>query len=215
MKDQNTIIELYLSGLIDADEFINQIRFNAELKEYLRCFIQEEKLHNSHNIIWSHFSYDALAKCNFDLYKHIKDICRLDGTIGDNLNLFSIVKYFYSFFFPQIICTTRYEECFSLYLLSVQDCFDGPEVRKMVYHIINDVYTTVKNPKERIIEAKKRIHEAFHFEGKRPYWIQGEEWPMGNRTPMTFMKSNKIKGGKIYFFEDKETGENKKIVQYY
>ena len=62
----------------------------------------------------------------------------------------------------------------------------------------------------------ENLKKAFHIEhSKRPYWIQGGEWPMGKNSPMQYISRSKIPDGVKYIFQDVDTGEIREIEQFY
>lgn len=128
--------------------------------------------------------------------KHIQKICRFDGSIGDNLNLFGSIQCVYCALNPSFRYTTKYEDAFDLYLESVQDCFDGPDVSQVTESIIRNALD-ISTKAGRRKRAKAEIKEYFHADGKRPRWIQGPEWPMGKYSPMKFEKQ--IKTAKVHY----------------
>ena len=52
-------------------------------------------------------------------------------------------------------------------------------------------------------------------DNKRPRWIQNAEWPAGKNSPMKYLYRKSISDGSEYYFEDVDTGEVRKIVQFY
>ena len=223
MNERNIMIEQFLCGNMDITDFIDLFLHDNDLQDYLRNILSNKEYHSPDHPIWARFSFDALHTFDFDIYEYMKNarmgpnrkIYEFDGEIGNNLNIFGIIEYFYTYFFPDAKCTSYYHDCFDLYLDSVQDCFEGPEVLDQVNAVINDVLQSFQLKTKRKTEAKKRVKELFHYEGKRPFWIQGPEWPMGVKTPMAYLESKKIADGKEYVFYDADTGERRIITQYY
>ena len=69
---------------------------------------------------------------------------------------------------------------------------------------------------KRIKEIRENLKKAFHIEhSKRPYSIQGGEWPMGKNSPMQYISRSKIPDGVKYIFQDVDTGEIREIEQFY
>lgn len=147
---------------------------------------------------------------NSDLWASHPDI-----RIGKYLNIFSLLKKAYLYYYPDIVCTRRYEDVFDVYLDAVGDCFEGPEVCALVEQIILDAMQLSAKTK-RVKQARTVLRDVFHIEGsKRPRWIQGPEWPIGSRSPMQFTGQKKAGETVDYTFQDVDTGDIRTIRQYY
>ena len=136
-------------------------------------------------------------------------------SIGDQLNVFAVLKNGYSYWHPDFDFTDKYEQEHRLYLAAVGDYFEGPEVEHIVEKIIEET-AKIEPRSKRLKEAKQRIKNTFHVEGnRRPWWIQGPEWPCGKHSPMKYISRKKIPDGIAYLFEDVDTGEQRTVEQYY
>lgn len=208
-------IERMLVGELDISDFIVLLKSDPALLAEIRALLPADAVNNPDHPIWKKYAWDALNKSGFDLVKHILSICRLDGTIGDNLNLSSILAIFYSYAHPNVHCTTKYRDECSIYLDISADCFEGPEVEGLVEQIVKST-ATIKAKSKRMKTAKAMVYEAFHItDRKRPRWIQGAEWPHGKSSPMRFLESKHISEGVQYIFQDVDTGEIRVVEQYY
>lgn len=210
-----SIIEQMLTGQIDMPEFIAQFKSDIQLQNQIRDLIPESAKNNPSHELWERIYYGSFKNNDFDFVRFLHWICRFDGTMGDNLNIFSVFQSIYTFYQPNIKCTMKYEKAFNLYLAVVRDCYDGPEVQHIVEAIINNALP-LKTKAQRIKQAKQDIEEQFHIaDTKRPRWIQGPEWPMGKNSPMAFL-SQKRKGELVqYSFVDVDTSDEKIVEQYY
>lgn len=204
-----------LTGQISMKEFIVALNQDSQLQKELSALVPKDARNNSFHDLWKRYSYAALQKTNFDLYLHLLKMFDFDGTLGDNLNIFSAIRVVYCYRYPETQCTTMYEEAYDLYLDTINDCFDGPEVADIVEKIIQKALQ-IKGKGNRKKAAKCVMVESFHItDGKRPRWIQGPEWPMGSMSPMKFL-SQKRKGEQVeYTFEDIDTGTIRVIKQFY
>jgi len=210
-----TIIEQFLDGSLDIKPFMKMVREDRVLQDSIRALMPKEAIRNRDYPLWTKVSYEAYEKCNFDCLEYLFKICRFDGSFGDNLNCFSILKNVYSFVNPELPFTERYEKEFMFYLDVVQDCYDGPEVREVTREILREL-VDVKPKSKRNAMAKQRIKDIFHVErNNRPRWIQGAEWPMGQTSPMRFIK--RIRSGEEvqFHFIDLSTGKTKVVRQFY
>lgn len=215
-KEQSVeMIEKLLMGQIEILEFLSAFCADAGLCNTLRDLLPTDAVNNPQHELWKKISYDSFKQNQFDLIKLLKWICRFDGSFGDNLNLFSTIKIIYTYANPSIKCTTYYSDIFDLYLDAVKDCYDGEEVRMLVQKSLKEA---LKEPtkRKRIPKAKETILTLFHIDGqKRPRWIQGPEWPMGQQSPMKFV-SQKSNGECVcYCFVDVDTSEERTVTQFY
>lgn len=204
-----------MSGVTDIEAFITRFCRDAQFREEVDLLLPREAIGNREHEIWRRYSYDAYAACGFSCSKHICELCKFDHSIGDNLNIFSIVQVLFSYRYPNIICTTKYIDLHDLYLDVVKDCFDGPEVSPLVNEIIcSAAGRPTKTARKRI--AYELIKSSFHIDGNiRPRWIQGPEWPMGVKSPMKYI-NKKSNGEEVRFeFVDVDTGIKRIVIQYY
>lgn len=208
-------IEALLTGEIGMATFVAEMKSNSALQEQLRELIPHEAGTDPDNSLWKKYSYYALKAKSFDFLEHLLKLHRFDGTIGDNLNIFGSICTVYTHFHPNIQCTDVYEEMYDLYLDVAADCFEGPECSSVLEKIIVDAFAE-KTKKGRKAKAKEAIRSIFYYEGKkRPYWIQGAEWPMGMCNPMKFMSQKSCGEYVEFYFLDMDTGEMKTVRQDY
>ncbi len=211
----NKQIEQVLSGSIHIEVFLDELRSNQDLQNYIRDFIPLDATTNAAHDIWKIIPYESLRRNDFDYYKFLFWALHSNNRFGNNLSIFSRLQRIYLFYNPDFQCTNRYEKEFDLYLDVIQDCFEGPEVQTIVEHIVSKsaelpTYTQQKKC------AKAALCKNFHIEGrKRPHWIQGPEWPMGSKSPMAYVLQKHDGDLVQFFFKDVDTGETKIIEQAY
>lgn len=209
-----TIIEKMLSGEMEMREFISCLS-DGSVQEDLRALIPQEAKGNREHPLWKCHAYSPLQANAFDLFAFVKKMHRLDGSIADNLNIWGTIRAFYHYHHPDFAFTTIYEDRFHLYLDSVHDCFDGPEVSGCVEDIINRALALKTKTAQRAY-AKEEIKKAFHVtDKKRPRWVQGPEWPMGANAPMQFLSQKRVGELTKYWFEDVDTQEKRLVEQFY
>ncbi len=209
------VLKAFMTGTLDAAYFIEKLRTSPELQDEIRQLMPGEAVCNKEHPLWKSFAFEVMHSNGFDIVRELQDVCRFDGTLEDNLNLFGILKHFYGYKYPDDTLTTKYHDAFSLYLDAIQDCFEGPEVDGLVNEII-EKYLPLQPKTRRKKEAKEAVRKAFHVENrKRPYWIQGAEWPMGEDSPMRFVKRVQRGEQVDYYFEDVKTGVARIVTQYY
>lgn len=208
------IIKEMLTGQMDMQEFSILLKTSETLRNDLRSLIPKEIIEDRENKLWQKTSYEMLKKYDFDLVLLLESMFRFDGSISDNLNIFGTISTIFCYLYPTTICTKKYRDRFSLYLDSIRDCFDGPEVTELVQRIIQDALLENTRKKQQHY-AKSRIKTYFHVESKTPRWIQGPEWPMGASSPMRFISQERINESVHYHFEDIDSGERRIVKQYY
>lgn len=210
-----TIIKQMLSGEIEMSSFTSQLSTNIELQNYISNLVPDEAKFCPAHQLWKNIGYSALINYNFDLYRFLLAIAKFDGSIGDNLDIFGIIKAVYSFLHPECECTKKYHEAHILYLNVTKDSFEGPEVQHITEQIIYRALE-YKTKKQRLQYCKAEMAIAFHVtDNHYPRWIQGPEWPMGINSPMVYV-SKKRKGEEVYFiFKDYDTAEERVITQFY
>lgn len=210
------VFEQLLTGEMEMSEFVYLLKNDQAVRAEINKLIPEQAKGNKEHAFWStRLSYSSLKNFNFDLLQFLAWIARFDGSIGDNLNIFDIIQAVYLYHYPDLSCTQSYHDAFGLYLDVVKDCYDGPEVDDLVQKVIQNALA-IKGKGKRIAQAKAEIQHLFHTENsKRPRWIQGAEWPMGDRSPMKYI-SQKRKGECVqYLFEDVDTKETRIVEQFY
>ena len=209
------IIQQMLSAQISMRAFLDVISSNSDLISCINNLIPNDSINNVEHPIWLSFSYDAMEKVNFKIWDEIKNIASFDNSLGDNLNIFGVVKIFYCYSHPDFRPTTKYKEEFGLLLDVAGETYGGPEVEKLINDIISQ-YVSITPKTRRIREAKEKIAAVFHvFDKKTPHWINGAEWPMGLLSPMQFIEEKRIEDGKLYRFQDIDTTMFCDITQYY
>ena len=208
-------IEKMLSGEMEMKDFVYLMENDKSLQKYIRELIPEEMRKNPKHPIWEKYCFETMENNDFDILKVIAKYPKTNDVIGDNVNIFGIFKRFYGFLHPEIKCTTKYYDEHSLYLSAIGDSFEGEEVTEYIERIVKKSINITPKSK-RIKETKEQIKQLFHVtDNKRPRWIQNAEWPAGKNSPMKYLYRKSIPDGSEYYFEDVDTGEVRKIVQFY
>lgn len=209
------MIRKMLSGEISMKEFLDFADENPDLVSCIDSLIPQDAINHPEHPVWSKICYQAYKNYGFSIWNLLKSVARFDSSAGSDYEIASTIGDFYCFECPDFQPTSKYREKFILLLEVSGDYYGGPEVDKLIDDLISE-YVDV-NPKTlRKRQAKNAMNQAFHItDKKRPYWIQGAEWPMGKNSPMKFVESKRIPDGKKYFFADVDTGEMREIVQFY
>lgn len=208
-------IEQMLTGEMDMCTFTSLLKSDRSVQETIRNLVPQPAIANKAHPFWKNISYDVLQRYDFDYLRFILTLCHFDGTLGESLNIFSMIKRAYRFYSPNLNCTTYYNDAYNTYLEAVGEYYEGPEVASLLEQIVREALSLSPKSK-RIKEIRENLKKAFHIEhSKRPYWIQGGEWPMGKNSPMQYVDKSKIYDGMRYTFRDVDTGEIRVIEQFY
>lgn len=164
----NPLIEQVLTGNIDMEQFLKKLQDDPELQEYIRRLVPEEAKEDPSHVFWKSVSYPSVKRDHFDYYRFIFRMANSDLwashpdiRIGKYLNIFSLLKKAYLYYYPDIVCTRRYEDVFDVYLDAVGDCFEGPEVCALVEQIILD--TMQLSAKSKRVKQAHRPARCFPY----------------------------------------------------
>ena len=130
------VIENLLSGTLNMQDFLEQLKHDPELQQFIRGLIPEEAIQDSNHAFWKIFPYASLRQNHFDFMHFLFWALQSRGTIGNHLTIFSRLRKAYLYHHPDVPCTRKYEDAFDVYLDVVTDCFDGPEVREITERIV-------------------------------------------------------------------------------
>lgn len=209
------IIEQMLTGQMPMPEFTQHLQTDRRLQDVLRQLIPREAVNNPDHVIWRKHSYDTAKKYGFDVLALLFGLHRMDGSLGDNLNIYGTIKAIYQYYEPNLNYTSKYHDAYDVYLSAVGEYYEGLEVMPLLNQIVADALP-IRPKYKRDKLLRERLKEVFHVVGKnRPYWIQGGEWPMGKNSPMQYVGRNSIPDGVCYTFRDVDTGEVRMVEQYY
>ena len=211
-------LEKMLTGELHVRDYLELLRSDPSLQAQLRNLVPQEARGCPAHPLWKRFSYTAFSDVNFDLLAFLRRICRFDGSLGDNLNVYSSISGVYQSRNPALPLTNVYEEAFDLLLDACGERFGGPEVDALIDALIQETLKTYKTKKDRKQQAKAQLNALFHVTDRRtPSWLHGPEWPMGQNSPMRYLSSTRSKDreSKIHLFQDVDTGAVRQIVEYY
>lgn len=208
----------FLSGKENIKTIIELFKSDCDFRAFLDSLLPVDAINNPNHQLWENYSYTSMKQNGFMISEMINMICRFDDSLGDNLNFYSIIEYFSVFALKNVVCTQKYHDEFNLYLDVIHGIYDGPEVRKIVSDMIRNC-NDFKSKSSRRANLKEQVADLFHVENfkKYPHWIQGEEWPMGENSPMKYIESRKDRDGEcvLYYFIDVDTKQTRIIKQYY
>lgn len=209
-------VEDVLSGKVEISDFMERLRNDPELLDTVEQLMPADARENTEHSFWKGFSKfsDLATVSSLQILTEAYQYAPWDK-LGGDLDAADALCRMYCYWFPNIAMTTMYKERYSLFLNAVGDYFEGPDVAETLCTIIEQALKE-KTKKAQNAVAKALIAEQFHLEGrKRPYWIQGAEWPMGVNSPMKYL-SKKRNGEQVtYTFQDVDTLEIREVVQFY
>ena len=211
-------LEKMLTGELYIRDYLELLRSDDSLQAQLRNLVPQEARGCPGHPLWKQISYTALSDVNYDLLALLRRICRFDGRLGDNLNIFGVIAPVYQSRNSQLPLTNVYEEAFDLLLDTCGERFGGPEVDALIDSLLQNTLKTYKTKKDRKQHAKEQLNALFHVKGRQtPPWIHGPQWPMGQNSPMRYLSSTRSKDreSKIHVFQDVDTGDTRQIVEYY
>ena len=209
-------IESFLSGEMSVRDFVAALQCDDQLRKQVNGLMPSDAINEPQHDIWKRFSYETASLCGFEIVAILKKLCVFDNSLGDNLNVFATISFFYIFNYPDFPCTDQYRDAYGLFLDAVGERFDGPEVQEVTEKIVYECLD-IRPKTKRVKTAKERVYETFHMEDRKlyPRWIQGSEWPMGKNSPMQFAKQTRRGESVLFYFRDVDTGEERIITQYY
>ena len=95
----NTIEEM-LTGQIEMSDFIAQLKSDSNLQSAIRNLVPYEAAHSENHPLWKRISFESFQNSNYDFLHFLCKLCQFDGTIGDNLNVWSPIYKVYSYYHP-------------------------------------------------------------------------------------------------------------------
>ena len=210
-----SIIEQFLSGEMNIDDFKKIYHDNPETRELIDSILTDDAKELPEHPLWERTSYDSIKKAGFSISKQAESQGAFDGSLGDDLNLHGLIATYYVYYHPGFQPTDLYDKQYEFYLEAVGEYYEGPEVRDLLNSIIrNNMDISPKT--KRIRETRTLLKRLFHVDNNsRPYWIQGAAWPMGEESPMKYIKQKKTDDKIDYYFEDVDTKDTRIVTQYY
>lgn len=196
----------FLEGRVSYQEFIDQLYSDDTIFDWFQSMVTEDMLTDSS--FWCKNSLDR----NNGVFKPCID-SRLGWGVITMVDIYDFIYHFLLRTLPdrKIVPTDYYSKLADVHLAAVGECYGGPEVEDMINDIIMGLPEDLSKTKK-VKLAKEKLREL--FPGKRPFWIEGPEWPVCNGKPMVYV-SKKVTGDLFqYKFEDPETGEQRIVEQF-
>ena len=210
-----------LSGELNISKFIELYKSSSDVRKSITELIPEDAKYTYPHPFWkSREEYEVYNRYNFDMCQLLDNPYGFyfTGRIGSNYSLHSAISNIYLKSHPDFACTTKYSDLAKLYLKAVGERYEGDhKIQELLENIILSSICASKKESERKKIIQGEIKKTFHVENNKKYprWIQGGEWPMGEKSPMKFI-SQKNKGEQVdYLFQDVDTGEIRIVEQFY
>ena len=213
-----SLIEKMLIGEMPMKEFLHLLSTDIKIQQELNNIIPKDAIWNPDHALWKKIAYSYLFEYDFDLYKGIAARDKFDDHIRSNVNIWGTIKAIYSYAHPNLPYTTKYMDLCMLYINVVGEAYEGDdEIRFFIEEIILSAISASPKKSEQKRIAKEAVRKAIHVEDakKYPRWIQGAEWPMGENSPMVYVRRENHGEEVHYFFRDFDTGEERTVIQFY
>ena len=209
-------IEEFLMGEIPVEVFVKRLEMDRSVVQALEQLIPEDAKENREHPFWKQISFDVFKDVGSTAIGLLHRLARFSGTIDDAYNIHSAVSCLYiGSHGEDIPITTKYKDAFHLEIDAIPECYTGHEVQGVLNSIIDEAMKLTGKGK-RIAYVKTQLGQLFtSIDRKRPTWIQGGEWPMGELRPMQYISRKRHGESVDYLFKDMDTGEIRTVTQYY
>ena len=215
--DEFQEIRSALTGETEIRDFFDKMQNSPSLQGAVRSLVPSDAPGNPAHPIWKNFNYSFAEKRQFDLFQILLEEDRLGfrRRLDRDLNVSGALSDFYQFYDPDFCPSDVYQKRFSLYLDAVRSAVDGPEVQNLIHSIVLKA-SQEKTKKAQVRAVKDQIAALFPVANlKFPRWIQGSEWPMGEKRPMEFLHQQADGEAVHYTFRDLDTPKIRVVTQYY
>ena len=201
------IVYDFLEGRTSYQTFIDQLYADDAIFDWFQSMVSDDMLK------------DQSFRCSNSLDREGGSFkaCitgRLGMGVCTMVDIYDFIYHFLERALPdrKITWIDYYRKLADVYLDAVGECYGGPEVEDMINDIIMGLPEELSKTKK-VKLAREKMRELFPGK-KRPFWIEGPEWPVCNGKPMMYI-SKKVDGDLFqYVFEDPETGERRIVEQF-
>ena len=210
----------FVEGRVKPEEFIETCEKNDEVFDWIQKVIPKQKtfykLYMKNDLLeQDEAPYDIRCVWKQLLYEFGS---RKD--LGGYLNIHCEMTRIYQESFPNEIIhpDKTIEEKFDFFLDACPEYIgsDAPEMEELLERLYRELPENLSKT-GKIKLFKQNLKSLFHVEGhKYPRWLQEPEWPLSaTGKPMRFTGQKKINDDmNVYWFEDVDTKEKKKIIQF-
>lgn len=206
----------YVEGKMIAESFESLLEKDSDLLEWLQSIVPSGKT----MYIWDE-TENTVVQRPYRISDVLKDHESIQsggprGSVSYRYVVHKEITNLLKEAFPELnlIPDHSLKDDFDLCLDACPQYIGGVEIAKA--NIIGALLSTIPNTlskANRKKEAKLKILEAFHIEGKKyPKWKQEPEWPVYNGKPMKFVRTEKVNSEvSIHYFVDVETGVSRSV----
>ena len=210
----------FVEGRVEPEEFIETCEKSDEVFDWIQKVVPKQKMFYKKYMengrleqeiapydircVWRELLYDFGSR---------KDL-------GGYLNIHDEMTKLYQESFPneRINPDKTIEEKFVFFLEACPEYIgsDAPEMEKLLERLYKELPENLSKTR-RVKLFKQNLKSLFHVEGQKyPRWLQEPEWPLSpTGKPMRFTGQKKINSDmNVYWFEDVDTKEKKKIIQF-
>jgi hypothetical protein len=206
-----------LEGSLSIPDFMYILEDDEKLQFTVNSLIPLDAKIDENNVYWTEcVGRNTLERFDFNVVNYLLNRYGYGDSIGDKLNIYGYLQKITLWIYPNVTCTKKYNDEYSLVINTTPDYIDGKDVRPFIEKIISDT-EDIRPKSARVKMIKKQIYESFHLadQVKKPRWIQDPEWPLMGGRPMLFV-SQKRDGEKVVFiFKDVLSDRTVNVIQYY
>lgn len=208
----NRIID-FVSGKLTYDEFEIMFSLDDTIWELAQSLLTPEIMNDSSHPFWTRSNRSRLEANNYS----VRSACLSFGyDLGGKVIAHSMLGELVSYQYPDVVLreppefsTTDLRDKLSM------DYLGGEEVDGVIEEVLEKKTEDISVTKF-ISAAKQELRELFHITPRKyPKWVQEPEWPMGQVSPMMFMRQRKDGELVEFVFQDADTGEERIVTQYY
>lgn len=206
----------YIEGRLLSTDFEIMLESNPDFIEWLQNIVPSTKTMN----IWD-ATVNNVVQLPYRIDIKLKDCESIQvggpkGSIDYQYVVHKEITDLISEAFPelQLVPDRSLKEDFELCMDACPQYIGGVEIAKanIMGALLSTVPRTLSKANRRK-EAKQKILEVFHIEGKKyPKWKQEPEWPVYNGHPMKFVRTEKVNSEvSIHYFVDVESGVERSV----
>lgn len=213
----------YLEGSVSSDEFLDIVKNDSSVLEWLQSIVPQNKKSYSNTIL-----HDGTLKqdiCPFSVSDMINNMwMRIDlvGKLSREYEILCAIERLMKEAFPNLILRSEnpIKEKWNFMLDACPEYVLSVEVEEsgILDRIIDELPKDISRSK-RIKLFREQVKAEFGIERQTyPRWVQQSEWPMSlTGKPMKYLSSRQIRKKEIvvYIFVDVDTGEERVIQQAY
>lgn len=221
MPEAEQFVIDYLEGRVDSETFIERLKTDPSIKDWLQSIVPEGKLGHFETIYHDDGTWSQRTG-PYDVRHMIDTVLDRRSNLAKQLNLFSAISGLWKEALPdrKINFDTSISDKFNFFLRACPDYLYSPTIEEsgIFEKLLEELPKEWSKPK-RIKEFKRRLKEMFFVEGQKyPRWAQESEWPLSpTGKPTKFLGQKSFCGGEVvkYRFLDMDTGKEIEVVQAY